>query len=362
MQLGTQLDTSVGERATVFTARGTATFADWHLWRLFWLLDAGIFPDDDVDEVRRRARAAQDDDDDADARGVQALRVRLFGAGHPYAQPRPGPADILKISVEELEAFRESHYRANGATLIISGGFDVAVMRRTIEELFARWDGEAPPPPAMVPPSRPAKGPSWVAVVDEEANQVGVRIAFSTASDPIRDVAARQVLREMLEDRMRVVREGLGASYGVSVDYLGGIGGGALLVSSDLELDRSGKALVALVNELATVRKRGGAFAEDFVRARRRALGQALADSAGASVLADELETVAVMSRSLSYFDAQVAAIAATTPDAVAAAASADLSEERMVVVISGPRNAVNAVLAATGQTAEVIDQGVAAR
>ncbi|HEX8819815.1 MAG TPA: insulinase family protein [Archangium sp.] len=361
-QLGTRLDTSVGERATVFTARGTATFADWHLWRLFWLLDAGIFPDDDVDEVRRRARAAHDDDDDADARGVQALRVRLFGAGHPYAQPRPGPADILKISVEELEAFRESHYRANGATLIISGGFDVAVMRRTIEELFARWDGEAPPPPAMVPPSRPAKGPSWVAVVDEEANQVGVRIAFSTASDPIRDVAARQVLREMLEDRMRVVREGLGASYGVSVDYLGGIGGGALLVSSDLELDRSGKALVALVNELATVRKRGGAFAEDFVRARRRALGQALADSAGASVLADELETVAVMSRSLSYFDAQVAAIAATTPDAVAAAASADLSEERMVVVISGPRNAVNAVLAATGQTAEVIDQGVAAR
>jgi zinc protease len=361
-QLGTQLGASVGERATVFTARGIATFADWHLWRLSWLLDAGIFPDDDVAEVHSRARAAHDNDDDAEARGVAALRVRLFGAGHPYARPHPGPADILKISIGDLEAFRERYYRANGATLIVSGGFNVAVMRRTIEELFGRWDGEAPPPPATVPPSEPARGPSWVAVVDEDAKQVGVTIAFSTASEPIRDVAARQVLRAMLEDRMRVVREGLGASYGVSVDYLGGIGGGALLVTSDLEPDRSGKALVALVDELGTVRTRGGALAEDFVRARRRALGRALADSAGATALADELETVAEMSLPLSFFDKQVAAIAATTPDAVAAAAAADLAEERMIVVIRGPRNAINAALAATGQTAEVIEQGVAAR
>ncbi len=361
-ELGTRLDVSVGERATVFSARGIATFADWHLWRLFWLLDAGIFPDDDVAELQSRARAAHDHDDDAEARSGHVLRVRLFGADHPYARRRPRPADILKISVSELEEFRERYYRANGATLIVSGGFDVAVMRRTIEELFGGWDGEAPPPPARVPPSNPAKGPSWVAVVDEDATQVGVTIAFSTASDPIRDVAARQVLRAMLEDRMRVVREGLGASYGVSVDYLGGIGGGALLVTGELELDRSGKALVALVGELATVRTRVGTLAEDFVRARRRALGRALADSAGATVRADELETAAVMSLPLSFSDAQVAAISATTPDAVAAAAAADLAEERMVVVISGPRDAVNAALEAAGQTAKVIEQGVAAR
>ena len=360
-ELGTQLDAEVGERATVFTARGITTFADWHLWRLFWLLDAGIFPDDDVAEVRNRARAARDDDD-TDARGTEALRVRLFGVGHPYAQPGPGRADILKLSVEQLEAFRERHYRAAGSTLIVSGGFDVATMKRTIEELFGTWDGEAPPPPAEVPPSRPARGPSWVAVVDEDATQVSVTLAFSTASDSIRDVAARQVLRAMIADRLRVVREGLGASYSVSVDYLGGIGGGALLVTSDLERDRSGKALVAIVNELATLRREADALTEDFVRARRHALGRSLADSAGATVLADELETVAVMSLPLSFFDAQVAAIAATTPEEVAATAAADLAEDRMVVVLSGPRDAVNAALAATGQTAEFIHQGVMAR
>jgi zinc protease len=362
-QLGTQLDTNVGERATVFTARGVATYADWHLWRLSWLLDAGIFPDDQVAELHRRAREADDDgDDDAEARSAEALRIRLFGAGHPYAKPQAGTADILKISVPELEAFRERHYRANGATLIVSGGFDVKAMRETISELFGRWDEELPPAPATVPPSRPAKGPSWAAVVDEDANQVGVTIAFSTASDPVHDVAARQVLRAMLEDRVRVVREGLGASYNVSVDYLGGIGGGALLVTGDLELDRSGKALVTLVNELAAVRTRAGALAEDFVRARRRALSQALADSAGAAVLADELETVSVMSLPLSFFDTQVEAIAATTPERVATVAAADLSEERMVVVIRGPRSAVNATLAAAGQKAELIETGVAAR
>ncbi|MFY0530056.1 hypothetical protein ACN28I_45110 [Archangium gephyra] len=68
------------------------------------------------------------------------------------------------------------------------------------------------------------------------------------------------------------------------------------------------------------------------------------------------------MSLPLSFFDAQVAAIAATTPEAVAAAASADLAQERMVVVIRGPRTAVKATLAAAGQKAEIIEQGVAAR
>ncbi|WP_375766137.1 hypothetical protein NR798_31135 [Archangium gephyra] len=42
--------------------------------------------------------------------------------------------------------------------------------------------------------------------------------------------------------------------------------------------------------------------------------------------------------------------------------AAADLAQERMVVVIKGPRTAVNATLAAAGQKAEIIEQGVAAR
>ncbi|WNG59544.1 insulinase family protein [Archangium gephyra] len=350
LELGTQLDNDVGERATVFTARGVATFADWHLWRLFWLLDAGIFPDDDVAAFHKGLRDSHSEKEDADARGDKVLRARLFGAGHPYAQPGPGTEELLRISVPELEAFRERYYRANGATLIVSGGFDVSVMKRMIEELFGSWEGDAPPPPVTVPPGAPEKEASWVAVLDEDATQVSVKIGFSTASDPLRDGAARQVLLAMIEDRVRVVREGFGASYDVSVDYLGGIGGGALLVTSDLEKDRSGKALVALVNELVAVRTRASTLTEDFVRARRRALGRALADSAGASVLANELEVTAAMALPLSFFDAQVAEIAATTPDAVAAAAAADLAQERMVVVISGPRSAVNDTLAAAGQ------------
>ncbi|WP_158079857.1 pitrilysin family protein [Archangium sp. Cb G35] len=362
-ELGTQLDTGVGERATVFTARGVATFADWHLWRLFWLLDAGIFPDDVVAAFHKSLRESHGkEEEDADARGDEALRARLFGAGHPYAQRAPGTAELLSISIPELEAFRESYYRANGATLIVSGGFDVAVMKRTIEELFGSWDGEAPPPPVTVPPGAPEKGPGWVAVLDEDATQVSVKIGFSTTSDPIRDVAARQVLRAILEDRVRVVREGLGATYNVSVDYIGGIGGGALLVTSDLERDRSGKALVALVNELVAVQTRASTLTEDFVRARRRALGRALADSAGATVLANELEATVSMSLPLSFFDAQVSEITVTTPDVVAAVAAADLARERMVVVIHGPRDAVKATLEAADQRLELVQQLVVGR
>ena len=56
------------------------------------------------------------------------------------------------------------------------------------------------------------------------------------------DKAARLVLREMVRDRLRIIREGMGASYGVQASYSAGAGGGAFYVESDLEPARAAKA------------------------------------------------------------------------------------------------------------------------
>jgi zinc protease len=40
--LGTEIWFEVDELSTTFGARGVSTYADWHLWRLFWLLEGGI--------------------------------------------------------------------------------------------------------------------------------------------------------------------------------------------------------------------------------------------------------------------------------------------------------------------------------
>ena len=84
------------------------------------------------------------------------------------------------------------------------------------------------------------------------------------------DHTARAVLNEILRDRLRVIREGLGISYGVrahSIDE-------AVLVMGSIDPAYAAEAARAIVAELAYVRSEDPGFALDFSRARKRVLAQ----------------------------------------------------------------------------------------
>lgn len=163
MRLGSLLSYDVGE-ATTFTVRGSSTFADWHVWRLHWLLESGTYDPVDVARAREAASKAAARDRasrrDTNARWRRAIREALFGRDHPYARD---PGSAATIRVEDLEDFRDANYRANGATLIIVGQFDTASMTKTVTELFGAWSNDPPPPSRAVPPMQPLAGPIWLA-------------------------------------------------------------------------------------------------------------------------------------------------------------------------------------------------------
>jgi zinc protease len=77
------------------------------------------------------------------------------------------------LRLDDLERFRDTYYRANGATLILVGRFDPEATMKLVTELFGEWPSESPPAPTPLPPLRPAAGPTWIADVDPEAVQVG---------------------------------------------------------------------------------------------------------------------------------------------------------------------------------------------
>lgn len=351
--LGTELDTWVDETTTTFGATGLAQHADWHVWRLFWLLDQGRYDDDDVRKMHERFAAA--DDDERDIRD-EALRERLFGAAHLYSVSRMRSADVRKIGGRDLADFRARRYKARGATLIVTGGFDVDKMRAQIVEFFGAWSDEEPPETGRVPPIEPAVGPSYVGVRDEEVSQPRLTVAFATRSDPEKDRAARLVLTEMLRDRTRILREGMGATYGVSIGYSAAAGGSVLRLDAALDPEKAGKAMKAILAEIETLRDGAADLREDFVRGRRRALAESLADSAGALDLASELAAIVHDGLPLDYFSRLSEAIGATTIEDVAALATRDLSADRMVVVLSGRGAVIDDALAAAGVTAVMLD------
>jgi zinc protease len=352
--VGTELDFDVSEQTTTFSARGMALFADWHVWTLFFMLDHSKFPAKQVEAMHQAA--ADGGDPDRDVRSA-ALREHLFGAGHPYAGAALTGADVRRIEQRDCDGFRKLHYATRGATLVVSGGFDLAQMQQEIEEVYGTWPADAPAAIAEIPAATPAKGPSWIGVRDPDATQADVTVAFATRSSAEDDRAARLVLQQLLQDRVRVAREELGATYGLSVRYYGGTAGGALAISGMLDPERAGDAMKAIVAELARLRDADNDLAEDFVRARRRALAEVLADAAGATATADELAFVGAHHLDVGFFSELATAIGAITLEQLRTIVRGDLAEHRMVVAISARTAVLETIFGALGVSdAELLD------
>jgi zinc protease len=356
MRLGSQLSVEVDE-TTTFTVRGTSTFADWHLWRLHWLLENGVYDGDDVERARQAAveRASRRS---TGAQWQRAMSQALFGRDHPYARDTGAPA----IRTEALEDLRDTYYRANGATLIIVGQFDTTAMAKTVTELFGAWSGERPPQVTAVPAMRPRGGPTWLAHDEPDARQVRITLAFAATSPREASRGTRAIVAEMLRSRLEEVRTRLAASYGLVTAYATSDAGDVLEVRGLIDADRAGEVMRLIQRQLDGLRTGDDDFVANFVRARRTTLARVLADPVTSSTVADELETAVTRGRPIAASATLAAAVAATTIREARAAIAADLKPERMVGVLGGRSADVAAAFAAAGITGIVAIQGVAAR
>lgn len=352
---GTYSAENVTETSTTFSARGPALWADWHLWYLSWRLERGLYRAGDVRAIHKLARqlGKDDDDDERTDPAFDVMRARLFGADHPYATGAASVESLAKIQVGALQRWRAQHFGARGATLVISGGFDKARMMQEVEELFGPWADVPRPAPPEIPPIRPATGPSWLASDRPDALQTQLIVAVASGSDRDDDEPARMVLEAMLADELRVVREGMGATYGLTVVYHAGPAGGALVIETPVE---EGSAPAVLERILETVRRYRADAAgqrEAFVRARKAVLARALAERGGATAVASSLEGAAIRRKSPQHNRALAGKLAALTPAEVGRVAGLDLDETHLVVLVRGKPASVNAAFARVQVTPE---------
>lgn len=342
-------DVDVEETATTFSTRGAATWGDWHLWKLSWWLDQGVYSWSTLRAARRAAEELAKTEDTGDSVIRRPIAERLFGADHPYGTPPPVGSSVLRIEMDDLHRWKADHFRARGATLIVSGGFDPAVMKKHIEELFGKWGGGARPPLPEVRRTKPAEEPSWFAIDDPEAVQTGVWIAYPTRSDADADEASRDVLEAMIEDELRDIREGMGATYGMTIAYRGGPAGGAILVGADIEETRAPEAAERMIAVLHRFAKDSGGHRESFVRARKKVLGLALARFGGASAVAAQLADAAARGHGPGRAQEMAKGLSRLKPEDVARIAEADLDPGRRIVIVKGKQAAVDAVFARIG-------------
>jgi zinc protease len=148
----------------------------------------------------------------------------LFGDAHPYGRPPGGyERTVRAITIADLRRFYETHWRPNNATLVVTGAYDPATLRPSLEQALGGWKrGPLPPPTAAAPP--PRQRPRLVLVDKPGAPQtvlrlVGPGVARSSPDRPPLALLAT-VLGGSFTSRLNFnLREQKGYTYGASARF-----------------------------------------------------------------------------------------------------------------------------------------------
>lgn len=281
-----------------------------------------------------------------------AFFTALYGAGHPHVREViADPKKLKDITLRDVEGFRDTHFRAANSAIIITGGFDLQLAIQYVERFFGKptlrdkrmaW---LEPKATAERPTPPEPKPGAIRVmteVDKERVQTDLTIAFPLAEVYGDDHAALLVLASMLNEEVSVVRQKLGASYGVyaRVDSERP----RLEIGGALDSAKAGVGSAAIFAAIQSMRD-GEDFDRRFAFARRTVLKEMLNAQADSQLLAGRLAEAVRNGRSYDYFQELARQVATLEPKAVKSAIERVLVASRSVTLIQGPASGVKNVL-----------------
>ncbi len=326
---------------TTFGINGLSLYADWHVWNLGWSVLQGTYDERVVEALRYEAAQTKPKPPTA----IEVVKRRLAGL-----RDMPDAKSMIH-STDALHRFRRARYRPEQSTLIVSGNFDVEAMRKEVDTIFGDWKS-AGAPAAAAPSKSPHVGTTvGIEADDKPTLEIGIAFALADKTTPSESVA-RAVLDEMVGARMRVVRERLGASYGL----LSRSSTRATWIVGAVEPAYAAEAVKAITDELVRLRSGDASLLDDFLRARRRVLAAALATPVGAGNRADAIARVVRDEGDVSKLDQRADELRSLEFAEVQKLAARDLQPNRMIAAVRGKKQAVEAALGALGVAKEKIE------
>ena len=372
----------IAERAELLGARlGTKSFFDGAVVSLNVLtgkLGKGMalmaevalepdFPQAEFERVRRNYLGRHKQEAVAPrALAIKELQLRLFGEGHPYAQPYTGTgtAEALdRLTVEDLRAFHDAWYRPDNAAVLMVGDLNLAEAVAWVEKAFGDWQGgdlpvrDVPAPaaydgPRLILIDRPGAEQSFIA-----GGSLGVR-----RNDP--DYETLQTLNTafggQFASRINLnLREDKGYTYGARSQVAAFREEGLFMITASVHTRYTRESMIELLRELAEIRDT------------RPVAGQELADSSNRRVLsfpqrfetwrgiAGQMETLVLNDLDPATWTGFQTTVRELTEADLARCARDHVDPTQMVWVIVGDRETIEADLQELGiEGFEVVPAG----
>jgi len=350
-ETGVQMDCETTPDHTVCEARGMSIYLDVVIKGFERLIKTGWYSQLSVERWQRAFQARYKLKRPHQRLEFQRQQLAaIYGADHPYTKAgAPVPRSIDKIGRDAMGAFRDQHYSAANATLVIAGSFDPTQAESLIRGSFGEWPrGHQDAPVPHVQHQR--TGPVHIGVIGDEDPQVDVAIRYPSPAGISGQQAARMVLTEMLNAQMWGVREKLGATYGTYARRDANLAGSVYHLGGAVDAPRAGEAIRAMRDGIDALRK-GSDFDIAFVRARRKVVQRLLGESTQSSELASRLGQIARFGLDPSYDSTLLRQASRMSTAQVKDLLAHELDPSTEVVVVLGDRASVTKAFADAGIT-----------
>ncbi|HKY60957.1 MAG TPA: pitrilysin family protein, partial [Gemmatimonadota bacterium] len=351
--LGADLSTGAGEHTASVSLHVPVTRLEPALAVMADVVLRPDFPAAELDRQRidRLTEILQWRDEPAAIAGVEFDRT-LYGASHPYGVPNVGTAaSLAAMTVGDLQAFHDRHYRPGGATLVVVGDVTGEAVLPLLERAFGGWQGSAQALPEEPPVEQVAE--RRILLVDKPgAEQSEIRIgrigAARLTDDYFPLVVMNTILGGSFTSRLNQnLREDKGYSYGAFSGFAFRPWRGPFLAAAAVQTEVTAEALTEFVRELRRILER---VAEDELERARNyvALGfpstfQTVAGTAGA------LGELALYDLPDDYFDRYIERVLAVTAEDVQRVAAEYLDPDRVAIVVVGDLERIEAPVRALG-------------
>jgi zinc protease len=345
-ELGGSLYTSSGFDASFANLNVLKTRLDAGLDLLSEIVLRPTFPAAEVERERQiRLGAVQEELAEPSSLAFRAMQERLFGPGHPYAQPITGngtTASIRSLTREDLVHFHAANYHPNNTSAIVVGDITMAEATAKLERVFASWK-PAETAARSVPAGHPSSA-ARVVLIDRPGAQQSFIIAAQDgmprrSPDHLPFEVMNTVLGSYFSARLNMnLREDKGYTYGSYSFPIEMREGGLFVCTAPVHTKYTKETLIEILKEMRAIGADRPPTAEELDTARRRLVQGYPQNFEVIGRIAGELSDLVVNGLPLDEWQTRIPRIEAIDSAEIQRIARKDVRPDDIVFVIVGDR------------------------
>ncbi len=315
------------------------------------------FPDEELERLRQQQLAAiKQEKSTPFGAGLRLLPKILYGEGHAYSAPFSGSGteeSVKSISVADLKDYHQTWFKAENATLIVTGDISMKeVMELTEKGLAKLPSGDSPE--RNISDIEPLEK-STVYLIDRPGSEQSV--ILGTKMLPKFGFEGEQSLQLMNEvlgasfnSRINMnLREDKGWSYGARSVISGTQSQRPFITYAPVQTDKTAESLAELYNEVRAIQDDKPATQEELARSLDKKILTLPGRWETAGAVHGDISTLVRYGLDESYWDGYVKDLREINLEQVNAAAKEHMTPDNMIWIVVGDRIRIEESVRATG-------------